>query len=129
VRATVGVWTYASVVYGVAAIVLGVFAAAVDAPLVGHGASDWLVMASLAAGPMLVGHTGMNYALKHFRATTVNVAALGEPVGATLIAWLVPSIGETPPVTAIVGGAVVLTGIALALTETGQPQAAPAHAR
>jgi drug/metabolite transporter (DMT)-like permease len=97
--------------------VLGVFALAVRAPLVGHRAQDWAVMASLAAGPMLVGHTGMNYALKHFRATTVNVAALGEPVGASLIAWLVPAIGETPPPTAILGGAVVLAGIALAITD------------
>jgi drug/metabolite transporter (DMT)-like permease len=117
VRATVGVWRYATVVYGVAALVLGVFAAGVRAPLVGHRAQDWAVMASLAAGPMLVGHTGMNYALKHFRATTVNVAALGEPVGASLIAWLVPAIGETPPPTAILGGAVVLAGIALAITD------------
>ena len=119
-RATVGVWTYASIVYGVAALALGGFAAAVHAPLLGHGAGDWAVMASLAAGPMLIGHTGMNYALKHFRATTVNTAALGEPVGAALIAWLVPAIGETPPPTAIVGGAIVLAGIALAFSDRGE---------
>lgn len=120
VRATVGVWTYASIVYGVAAVALGALAGAVRAPLLGHGATDWAVMASLAAGPMLVGHTGMNYALKHFRATTVNVAALGEPVGAALIAWLVPAIGEVPPTSAIVGGGVVLAGIALAFSDRGQ---------
>ena len=118
-RATVGVWTYATLVYGVAAVVLGLLAATVHAPLLGHGARDWAVMASLAAGPMLIGHTGMNYALKHFRATTVNVAALGEPVGAALIAWLVPAIAETPPVTAIVGGLIVLAGIALAFSDRG----------
>lgn len=120
VRATVGVWTYASIVYGVAALSLGALAGAVRAPLLGHGAADWAVMASLAAGPMLVGHTGMNYALKHFRATTVNVAALGEPVGAALIAWLVPAIGEVPPTSAIIGGGVVLAGIALAFSDRGQ---------
>jgi drug/metabolite transporter (DMT)-like permease len=59
----------------------------------------------------------MNYALKHLRATTVNVAALGEPVGAALIAWLVPAIGERPPLMAMLGGAVVLAGIALAITD------------
>jgi drug/metabolite transporter (DMT)-like permease len=120
VRATVGVWTYASIVYGIAAIALGCFAAAVRAPLLGHGTTDWAVMASLAAGPMLIGHTGMNYALKHFRATTVNVAALGEPVGATIIAWLVPAIAETPPASALLGGVVVLAGIALAFSDRGQ---------
>src|SRR5207302_7516659 len=52
---------------------------------------DWAVFGAMAAGPMLIGHTGMNYALRYFRATTVNVAALGEPVGATLLAWLIPA--------------------------------------
>jgi len=69
----------------------------------------------MAAGPMLVGHTGMNYALRHFRATTVNVAALGEPVGATVLAWLIPAIHEAPRATALVGGGLVLQGIALSL--------------
>jgi hypothetical protein len=37
----------------------------------------------------------------------------------------VPAIGEAPPVTAIIGGAIVLGGIALAIVDRG----APAHAR
>jgi drug/metabolite transporter (DMT)-like permease len=47
----------------------------------------------------------------------VNVAALGEPVGATIIAWLVPAIGEQPPASAIAGGIIVLAGIVLAMTD------------
>ncbi|PYO85725.1 MAG: hypothetical protein DMD65_00260 [Gemmatimonadetes bacterium] len=64
---------------------------------------------------MLIGHTGMNYALRYFRATTVNVAALGEPVGASVIAWLVPAIHEVPGVTTVTGGILVLLGIAMSL--------------
>ena len=64
---------------------------------------------------MLLGHTGINYALKHFRATTVNVAGLGEPVGATIIAWLVPQIHETPSGMVIGGGVLVIVGIVLSL--------------
>jgi len=115
VRRTVGVWNYASVVYAVAAVSLGFVAALRDAPLTGFGRRDWAVFAALAAGPMLVGHTGMNYALKHYRATTVNVAALGEPVGASVIAWLVPAIHEVPRPATVVGGILVLLGIAMAL--------------
>ena len=73
---------------------------------------------------MLVGHTGMNYALRHFRATTVNVAALGEPVGASVIAWLLPSIREVPPLTALVGGLLVLVGITLSLGAGSREQGA-----
>jgi len=115
VRQTVGVWSYASAVYAVAAVALGFVAALRGAPLTGFGARDWEVFAAMAAGPMLVGHTGMNYALRQFRATTVNVAALGEPVGATLIAWLVPAIHEVPPIRALVGGILVLVGIGLSV--------------
>jgi len=114
VRATVGVWTYASVVYAVAALALFSIALARDVPLTGFAGRDWAVFGALAAGPMLVGHTGMNYALKHYRATTVNVAALGEPVGATLIAWL--WLHESPPLLGLIGGAVVLGGIGVTLS-------------
>jgi drug/metabolite transporter (DMT)-like permease len=117
VRQTIGVWSYVTMVYGVAALSLGVIAALGRSPLAGFASRDWAVFAALAAGPMLVGHTGMNYALKHFRATTVNVVGLGEPVGATLIAWLVPAIHEVPPLTALAGGMMVLAGIGLSLTE------------
>jgi drug/metabolite transporter (DMT)-like permease len=117
VRATVGVWTYATIVYAVAALALAIVALGRDVPLTGFAGRDWAVFGALAAGPMLVGHTGMNYALKHYRATTVNVAALGEPVGAALIAWL--WLHESPPVLALIGGAVVLAGIGVTLTRSG----------
>lgn len=118
VRATVGVWTYASVVYAVAALALAAVALARDVPLVGFTGRDWAVFGALAAGPMLVGHTGMNYALKHYRATTVNVAALGEPVGATIIAWL--WLHESPPALALIGGAVVVAGIGVVFLGSGE---------
>lgn len=117
VRQTIGVWSYVTTVYAVAALALGAIALLGHSPLIGFASRDWTVFAALAAGPMLIGHTGMNYALKYFRATTVNVAGLGEPVGATLIAWLVPAIHEVPPVTALAGGVMVLGGIGLSLAE------------
>src|SRR5438477_2553235 len=115
VRQTLGVWRYATGVYAVAATALALLAMAATVPLVGFAGRDWAVFGAVAAGPMLIGHTGMNYALRYFRATTVNVAALGEPVGATLLAWLIPAIHEPPRATAVVGGAMVLLGIALSL--------------
>jgi drug/metabolite transporter (DMT)-like permease len=115
VRRAVGVWSYVSVVYAVAAAALALVALGRGTPLVGFGARDWTVMGALAAGPMLIGHTGMNYALKHLSASTVNVAALGEPVGASVIAWLVPAIHEVPAPSVGIGAVVVLAGIVLAL--------------
>jgi drug/metabolite transporter (DMT)-like permease len=115
VRQTVGIWGYATAVYAVAAGALALLALVRGAPLTGFASRDWAVFGAMAAGPMLLGHTGMNYALRHFRATTVNVAALGEPVGATVLAWVIPAIHEVPRAMALTGGALVLVGIALSL--------------
>jgi drug/metabolite transporter (DMT)-like permease len=120
VRQTVGIWRYATGVYAVAAAALVLLALARSVPLVGFAGRDWAVFGAMAAGPMLIGHTGMNYALRHFRATTVNVAALGEPVGATLLAWIVPAIHEVPRTMAVLGGVLVLIGIGLSLGVGGE---------
>ncbi|HWH03569.1 MAG TPA: EamA family transporter, partial [Gemmatimonadales bacterium] len=111
---------YATVVYTVAAAALAGLAVGSGVAFTGYPRSDWAVFLALAAGPMLIGHTGLNYALKHFRATTVNVAALGEPVGATILAWLIPAIHEVPAPLALLGGVVTLGGIGLALTSGGE---------
>jgi drug/metabolite transporter (DMT)-like permease len=60
---------------------------------------------------MLLGHTGMNWALKHLPAYIVNLTALGEPVGATILGMVIPGIHEIPRWTTFAGGAVVLAGV------------------
>ncbi len=114
-RQKLDLWTYVAVVYGVAALVLLVaVAASPTAPLVGFPARDWLVFLALAAGPMMLGHTGVNYAIRYVPAYVANLVLLGEPVGATLIAWLLPAIREVPPAQTIWGGLLILSGIAVA---------------
>jgi drug/metabolite transporter (DMT)-like permease len=126
-RSRVDLWSYVLVVYGAAAVVL--FLAVLLSPgvplVAGYTRGDWLVFAALALGPMLVGHTGVNYALRYLRAYLANLAVLGEPLGATLIAWLLPAIAERPSVSTLAGGAVILVGIAVALLPGGA--AAPAQ--
>ncbi len=111
-RQRLDVWNYVFVVYGVAAALLvAVIALHPGVQLTGYGRNDWLVFVALALGPMLIGHTGVNYALRYLPAYVANLAILGEPVGATLIAWLLPAIREVPGVQTIAGGVVLLTGI------------------
>lgn len=114
-RADLGLVAYITPVYAVAAVVLLGWASLRSEAFVAYPATDWLVFAALALGPMLVGHGGLNYALRYLPAYTVNVAALGEPVGATLIVWALPAIAEPPGLPALAGGALALAGIALAL--------------
>lgn len=114
-RQRLDLWTYIAIVYGVAAVLLAVAAAAHPrVALTGYATADWLIFVALAAGPMMLGHTGVNYALRYLRAYLVNLTLLGEAVGATLIAWVLPAIAEAPPVQTLAGGALILAGIAVA---------------
>jgi drug/metabolite transporter (DMT)-like permease len=53
---------------------------------------------------------------------------LGEPIGATLIAWLLPAIAEVPGPQTLLGGALILGGIGLTVLRAG-PVADPAVGR
>lgn len=102
---------YVALAYGVAAVLLLAVAGGSGAfPPLGI---DWPWIGLLAAGPQLLGHTSVNWALRRFPASAVAVAILGEPVGATLWAYLV--FGEAPSPLQGVGVALVLLGIVRAL--------------
>lgn len=113
-RRRLDLWAYVAVVYGIAALVLiGAVALSPGSPMTGFPAGDWWVFVALAAGPMMIGHTGVNYAIRYVPAYVANLFILGEPIGATLIAWLLPAIAEVPPPQVLVGGAFILLGIVL----------------
>lgn len=113
-RGRIGLWPYVAVVYGFATLALLVALVASGESVTGpFAATDWLVFLGLALGPMMIGHTGQNWALRYLPAYAVNLTLLSEPVGATLIAWLLPSIGETPSPTTVFGGLLILSGIGL----------------
>jgi drug/metabolite transporter (DMT)-like permease len=112
-RATLDLWPYVGLVYGTCFVTLLALSALADAPLAPQPPAELAIFAALALGPMLLGHTGLNWALKHSPAYVVNLTLLGEPVGATLIAALLPGIRETPSPATLVGGAIVLAGILL----------------
>ncbi|HET7586079.1 MAG TPA: DMT family transporter [Gemmatimonadaceae bacterium] len=120
-RQRLDLWPYVGLVYGVALVVLVCIAGARHVPLWPQPPREMAIFAGLALGPMLLGHTGMNWALRYLPAFVVSVAVLGEPVGASLLAAALPWIHEVPPAATLAGGALVLAGIALAL-----PRAAPA---
>lgn len=110
-RATLDLWPYVSLVYGSCLVVLIGLALAVGAPVMGQPPRELMIFAALAIGPMLFGHTGLNWALRYLPAYVVNLTLLGEPVGATIIAALLPGIREIPTAITLAGGALILAGI------------------
>ena len=111
-RARVGLVSYIGVVYAVAAVVLMLVAMALGTQLTGYSASAWVMLLALAIGPQLIGHGALNYALAHLPATVIAIGILGEPIGSTLLAWLL--LGESIGPMKMVGMAVLLVGIFLA---------------
>ena len=113
-RANLDLWAYVGLVYGVCLVTLLLLALALSVPLYPFDRRDFTIFAGLAIGPMLLGHTGMNWALKHARAYQVNIVLLGEPVGATILAAVLPGIREIPTSYTLVGGLLILAGILVA---------------
>lgn len=97
---------------------------AVTARLFDHPPRDWLLFLAMAVGPGLLGHTVINWALAHVRSAVVSVSLLGEPVGATLLGFVL--LGEGVGVVTLAGGAVVLAGVAVtAQARRGSDEEAP----
>jgi drug/metabolite transporter (DMT)-like permease len=113
-RQRLPVAAYAASVYGTAAVLLLPACLATGAALGGYPPRSWLVLAAVIAGPQLLGHTVFNGLLATVSATVVAVVTLAEPIGASLLAWLV--FAEVPPVWLYVGALPVMAGVWLATT-------------
>lgn len=81
-------------------------------------ATAWAYLVALSIVPTILGHTVFNWALKHVGAPAVSVAFLGEPVIASLLAFLF--YGQRPPTETFIGGPLVLAGIYLTTTRKAQ---------
>jgi len=99
-----GVWSSAALALLALAVVFG-------APLGGHPPRAWACFVALALVPTLLGHGLVNHALRQVEAPTVGLFMLGEPIGATLLAWLV--FKELPSPATALGGLIVLCALAL----------------
>jgi drug/metabolite transporter (DMT)-like permease len=124
-RATLDLWPYVAIVYGTCFLTLIVFAMAVGAPVIDQPPREIAIFAALAAGPMLLGHTGFNWALKFLPAYVVNLTLLGEPVGATILAAVLPGIRELPTAATILGGALIVAGVFVTARARGAGAASP----
>lgn len=103
---------YITSVYGMAAIVLVIMAITVGQPVAGFPTVTYIYLLALAVFPQLIGHSSFNYGLRYLSAAYVSVALLGEPIGSTLLAFVI--LKETPTILEIVGGVIILAGIYLA---------------
>jgi drug/metabolite transporter (DMT)-like permease len=112
VRRRLSTLAYVWPCYGLAGVLLVALCLGTEQPLTGYGTQTYLLLALMAIVPQILGHSAFNWALAHFSTVFVTLALLGEPIGASLLAWLI--LGELPPISALAGGVLILGGIYLA---------------
>ena len=117
-RKRISLVVYAFVVYASCSMFLLVVVLVMDIELFSLGGTEWGLFALMALGPSILGHTVYNWTLRHVPASVVSVSLLGEPIGSSILAFLLLS--EAPPQLAVVGGAVILVGILLASWNGGR---------
>lgn len=120
-RVSIPLLPYLALVHLLASIPLAAAAFATGAEMAGFSAEIYAAMVAAAIVPTIVGHTLLNAAVRRAPAHLVTLAILGEPLGASLLAFTL--VGEVPPATAVLGGGVVLVGIALGFVNRRADQA------
>jgi drug/metabolite transporter (DMT)-like permease len=112
-RYRISLLSYTFLVYGSAAVLLFILVLFLGLPLSGYQPKVWGLFLLMAIFPQLIGHSTYNWALKYMSAVVVSIVALGEPIGATLLGFIL--LKETPHVLEIIGGVILLVGIGIAI--------------
>ncbi|MEG9299105.1 DMT family transporter [Mangrovibacillus sp. Mu-81] len=115
IRKRLSLITYTFMVYAISAAVLLIYVLIRGESLGPYPKEDWIYFLLLAIVPTLLGHTLFNWSLKWLSTSTISMAILFEPIGASILAyWL---LAEKILLTQIIGGMVIILGVTLFLME------------
>lgn len=117
-RRRLSTWAYVWPCYSIAGLALATVCLITQQPLLGYPRETYGWLVALAVLPQIVGHSSFNWAVRHMSPVFVSLAMLGEPIGATLLAWAI--LDERPGPLATVGGLIILAGIAAASPNIAQ---------
>ena len=109
---------YTFLVYCSAALTVLVIALFSGLPLAGYGAENVLTAFGMAVFCTLLGHSVFSWGLKYLPPAFISTAKLLEPVFASV--WGLALFGERPGVLTLLGGAVIIAGVALYSRTTGR---------
>lgn len=115
VRKRVSLITYTFVVYSISTITLFIYVLIGKESLTPYPPSDWVYFILLAVVPTLLGHTLFNWTIKWLSTSTISMAILLEPVGATVLAYFL--LGEKILVTQVAGGLIIIGALTFFLLE------------
>src|SRR5690625_1000916 len=115
-RRNLSLMTYTFIVYGISSITLLIYNVAVQNTFIGFPAEHWLWFLALAIIPTFLGHTLFNWALRWLSTSTISMAIVFEPIGATLLAYYI--LGEIVTPSQWLGGTIVIFGLFLFIMST-----------
>ncbi|MCG6916856.1 MAG: DMT family transporter [Deltaproteobacteria bacterium] len=111
-RRKLSLLAYVIICYGSAAMILWALVIALGLQVVGFSTGTYAAFAGMALISQIIGHTSYNWALKWFSASLIAVSLLGEPIGATILAYVIFDEGLTWA--KFIGGSLILAAIYLA---------------
>ncbi|WP_379139996.1 DMT family transporter [Paenibacillus sp. sgz500992] len=106
-------YLYSLIVFIAAAFVFAVYNLLAGIPFFDYPPREWGIFVLLAIVPTVFGHILFNWLLQYASATTVSMNILGEPVGASILAFLL--LGEQLTILQWAGGVLVMGGLAVYL--------------
>ncbi|WP_178381933.1 DMT family transporter [Paenibacillus sp. P32E] len=106
-------YLYSLIVFISAAAVFCVYNLLSGIPFFDYPPREWGIFVLLAVVPTVFGHILFNWLLQYASATTVSMNILGEPVGASILAFLL--LGEQLTGLQWSGGVLVMSGLAVYL--------------
>ena len=107
-------WIYSFCVFSCATLFLIIFNLTTKVNLGGYPAKEWGIFLLLAVVPT-VSHVINNWLMNYVNATTISMSILGEPVGASILAFFI--LGERLTSWQLAGGVLVLIGVFLFLSQ------------
>ena len=110
-RKNISTTVYTFLVYCSAALTVLVIALFSGLPLAGYGAENVLTAFGMAVFCTLLGHSVFSWGLKYLSPAFISTAKLLEPVFASV--WGLALFGERPGLLTLLGGAVIIAGVAL----------------
>jgi drug/metabolite transporter (DMT)-like permease len=116
--------TYTFVCYGTCALILLAACAVSGQDLAGYPLGQWGLLALVTLTAQLMGHSVFNHLLATTSPMLVSLALLLEVPGASLLAAAI--LGQVPPLGAVLGLAVILSGMAMVILNSRAPDLAEA---
>lgn len=108
-RPNLSLTSYATLVYGTAAICLVLAVWLTGNSMLGYSPQVYLLFLALGIVPQLIGHSSFNFALGYLPAAYVGVTIFAEPITASILALIV--FGERPGLMVVFGSVFVLVGV------------------